>query len=301
MLPIEQEGGIDMRVLQLQTSNLTGPDVSDWQTFLKSRGLLSAAADGVFGPDTDAATRAYQTGAGLKPDGVVGQNTMSKAVGDGYQSTTRANLAGMDSNTNCSPFADRLSGQGMQFVARYYSNSAAKTLTAAEAQKLSAAGVGIVAVFENSNDSADYFSAEIGSSQAATALELAAAIGQPAGSAIYFAVDYDATPADVQGPITGYFTAINTALAAAATQYAIGVYGSGMTCRVVRDASLAKFTWLTCSIGFSEYAAFRSQADIVQLAPERALLAGLNIDDDIAQSAEFGAFRLAQALPAIIT
>jgi peptidoglycan hydrolase-like protein with peptidoglycan-binding domain len=283
-----------MRLLQLQTDNLTGPDVSDWQTFLKGRGLLSDAADGVFGPNTDAATRAYQTSGGLEPDGVVGENTLSKAVNDGYQSTTRANLAGMDASTDCSPFADQLSGQGMRFVARYYSSNARKTLTAAEAQKLSTAGVGIVAVFEDTNNSADFFSAEIGSSQAAIALELAAAIGQPAGSAIYFAVDYDAAPADAQGPVTAYFTAINTALAAAATQYAIGVYGSGMTCRVVRDASLAKFTWLTCSTGFREYAAFRSQADIVQLAPERVILDGLNIDDDIAQSSEFGAFRLPQ-------
>jgi peptidoglycan hydrolase-like protein with peptidoglycan-binding domain len=284
-----------MRLLRLQTVNMAGPDVSDWQVFLKSQGLLSGPAGGVFGPHTDAATRTYQARAGVTANGVVGQNTLTAAVAGGYQSTTRANLAGMDSNTNCSPFADRLSGQGMQFVARYYSHNAAKTLTAAEAQQLSAAGLGIVAVYEDCNDSVDRFSAAVGASQAAKTLELAAAIAQPAGTAIYFAVDYDATQADVEGPITGYFTAIRSALAAAPTQYVVGVYGSGMTCRIIRDAGLAQFTWLTCSTGFCEYAAFRTEADLVQLAPSRFLMAGLNIDDDIAQSAEFGAFRLAES------
>jgi peptidoglycan hydrolase-like protein with peptidoglycan-binding domain len=274
---------------------LTGPDVSDWQAFLQSQGLLSGSADGVFGPQTDAATRAYQAGAGLEVDGVVGQNTMAAAVAGGYQSTTGANLAGIDSDTDCSPFADSLPGQGMQFVARYYALNAAKTLTAAEAQQLSAAGLGIVAVYEDFNNSVDRFSATIGASQAAQAGARAAAIAQPAGTAIYFAVDYDAAPADVEGPITDYFTAVQNVLAAAPTQYIAGVYGSGLTCRIIRDAGLADFTWLTCSTGFADYTAFRTQADIVQLAPSRFLLAGLNIDDDIAQSAEFGAFRLAPA------
>jgi hypothetical protein len=105
----------------------------------------------------------------------------------------------------------------------------------------------------------------------------------------------------VQGPITDYFTAIKSAFAAAPTQYVIGVYGSGMTCRVMRDAGLAQFTWLTGSIGFAEYATFRKQADIVQLAPQRTLLSELAIDDDIAQNAAFGGFNVSQPLAAVST
>jgi hypothetical protein len=189
-----------------------------------------------------------------------------------------------------------MSGAGMQFVARYYSDDAGKALTPAEAQSLSKGGVQIVAVFEDSNDSVDFFSAEIGNSHAAKALQLAGEVGQPAGAAIYFAVDFDPALADIQGPISEYFGAIKNALAAAPTQYSIGVYGSGLTCRIIRDSGLAKFTWLTGSTGFSEYSSFRTQADLVQLTPERTLFNGeLNIDDDIAQSAQFGAFRVAQA------
>jgi hypothetical protein len=168
-------------------------------------------------------------------------------------------------------------------------------LTVTEARALSSAGANIVTVFENSNNLAEFFSTNIGISQAASALQQAATIGQPSLTAIYFAVDYDATTTDVQGPITDYFNAIKGAFAAAPTQYVIGVYGSGMTCRVIRDAGLAQFTWLTGSTGFAEYATFRKQADMVQLAPQRTLLPGLNIDDDIAQSAAFGAWNLPQA------
>ena len=282
-----------MRRLQLQDDTMTGPDVSDWQSFLQDQNTLTGNADGVFGLQTDTATRTYQTKARLTADGVVGVNTMAQALLNGYQSTTGANIGGMDCSTNSRAFAGQIAALGMKFVARYYSDNAEKALTAAEAQALSGAGLSIVAVFENSNDSAGLFSAATGQSQAATALRLATAVSQPAGSAIYFAVDFDATGTDVPGPITNYFTAVKTALAAAATQYAVGVYGSGLTCRVIRDAGLARFTWITGSIGFAEYATFRKQADIVQLAPERTLISGVSIDDDIAQSAEFGAFRLA--------
>ena len=50
--------------------------------------------------------------------------------------------------------------------------------------------------------------------------------------------------------------------------------------------------WLSQSTGFREYRAFLPQADVIQAAPSRKLLPKLNIDDDIAQSAEFGAFQV---------
>lgn len=282
-----------MRWLQLQKLNMTGPDVSDWQTFLKSQGLFQSIVDGDFGPKSDQATRAYQNCAGLQADGVVGPNTIARAVIDGYQSSTGESVAGMDSRTNCSPFTDRIFGEGMKFVARYYSHVSSKTLTPAEAQQLSSREIGLIAVFQDSNNSVDLFSTDIGESQAAKALELAAAIGQPAGTAIYFAVDFDPTLANVQGPISDYFNALQGTLATAPAQYVLGVYGSGLTCRVLRDSGLATFTWLSCSTGFREYSTFRPQADIVQLAPERNLFDGqLSIDDDIAQSEEFGVFRV---------
>ena len=51
----------------------TGPAVVEWQRF------LGVAADGVFGPDTDGATRTFQCGKGLAADGVAGPLTLAAA------------------------------------------------------------------------------------------------------------------------------------------------------------------------------------------------------------------------------
>jgi peptidoglycan hydrolase-like protein with peptidoglycan-binding domain len=280
-----------MRELRLQPAFMSGPDVSDWQSLLKSQDLLQTI-DGQFGPKSDTATRAYQTKCNLASNGVVTSEVISRAVSDGYQCTTGTNLWGLDANVDCSSFAGRLPAAGVQYVARYYSHNAQKTLTLSEAQELSAAGLFIVTVFEDSNNATEFFSTDIGADHAAQALQLAAVIGQPPRTAIYFAVDFDPDPTDVEGAISDYFRAINNAFAAVPAQYVVGVYGSGLTCRVLRDSGLASLTWLTGSTGFREYAAFRPQADLVQLAPERALFAGLSIDDDIAQRSEYGAFRI---------
>jgi peptidoglycan hydrolase-like protein with peptidoglycan-binding domain len=285
-----------MRALQLQTPNMSGPDVAGWQTFLTSRGVYQSTVDGFFGQKSDSATRAYQTNAGLGADGVVGANTMAKAVADGYRPTAGANIGGMDTRTACGGFGGDISGAGIAFVARYYSNVSDKTLTVAEAKELSGAGISIVAVYEDSNDAVDFFSSAIGSSQAARALELAASIGQPAGTAIYFAVDFDPESDDIEGVISDYFRALQAAFAAAPTQYAVGVYGSGLTCRLIQSAGFATFTWLAQSTGFQEYSSFLPSAHIVQLFPSRNLTAGLSIDDNIAQAAAFGAFRVGQAI-----
>ena len=79
----------------------------------------------------------------------------------------------------------------------------------------------------------------------------------------------------------------------APTRYRIGVYGSGLTCRILRDDGLAHLTWLSGSEGFREFTRFRPEANILQVLPERKICGGtLEIDDDVAQTADIGAFRV---------
>jgi len=52
----------------------TGPEVKVWQTFLQ------IPADGAFGPQTEDATRSFQTKNGLVADGIVGPKTWEKAM-----------------------------------------------------------------------------------------------------------------------------------------------------------------------------------------------------------------------------
>jgi len=284
-----------MRTLRLQFPPMTGDDVAAWQRFLSARGAAIGSIDGVYGPATGEASRHYQAGCGLEDDGVVGLGTWAQAVRDGFAgvSAEGAATAGMDACMDCGPLAAGIVAAGMKFVGRYYSRFASKAMTRGEALALSQAGLQLVAVYQDAADDIQYFSAVEGQQCAARALSQAAAVGQPAGSAIYFAADFDPTPAQVNGPMMDHYRAVARTFSAAPTQYAVGIYGSGLACRTLRDAGLAAFTWLSGSSGYRESESFRTAANLVQIAPSRTICGGrLSIDDDVAQGASFGAFQV---------
>jgi hypothetical protein len=56
-----------------------GPDVAAWQRFLTTQLLLDGDVDGVFGAQTDDATRRFQAREKLTVDGVVGAKTLTRA------------------------------------------------------------------------------------------------------------------------------------------------------------------------------------------------------------------------------
>jgi peptidoglycan hydrolase-like protein with peptidoglycan-binding domain len=278
-----------MRQLRLTQPPMRGTDVADWQTFLIQQGLFAGTADGVFAVDTQKASKAYQTKVGITADGVVGPFTVARALDGGFQPASAPLTAGMDTNANCTSFATQIAAAGIKFVIRYYSRSTVKVLTKAEATALCGAGLQLAVVYED-GDTLASLTAASGATHAGVALAQAAAIQQPKGSAIYFAADFDALVNDVRGQVMEYFHAVHNAVA---SSYDVGVYGSGLTCRLIRDAGFAKFTWLSQSPGFQDYQAFLPQADIVQAVPARDLIKGkLNIDDDISQSLTFGAFAI---------
>jgi hypothetical protein len=197
---------------------------------------------------------------------------------------------GLDVQVDCSSKIDCLTSEGFQFVGRYYNtNNPSKNLRLAEAQALSAAGITTVVVWENGFPTkASYFSNAKGVSDAAAALKMSSEIGQPVGSAIYFAVDYDATAADVSGPISQYFQGVKSVFDAAEQQYAIGVYGSGATCQSLLDAGLVTFTWLSQSTGFRGSKTFT--AFNIKQGPE-ATICGMDGDgDDAPDVAACGGF-----------
>jgi peptidoglycan hydrolase-like protein with peptidoglycan-binding domain len=283
-----------MRTLRLQVPLMTGSDVSAWQHFLAAKNLYRDVVDGIYGPLSVQGTRDYQAAAGLSADGVAGIGTFSQALRDGFESPAgRVALPGMDACIDCGPFASSIASTGMKFVVRYYSKFETKSITRHEAVALSRADLQVAVVYEDSNNDISFFSTELGKENAAKAVLSAAEIGQPAGSAVYFAVDFDPSAGQVLGPISDYFRALSRAFSVAPTRYAVGIYGSGLTCRILRDAGLAAFTWLAGSTGFQESATFRPQAHLIQVSPERKICGGkLEIDDDIAQSENFGAFQI---------
>jgi hypothetical protein len=154
-----------------------------------------------------------------------------------------------------------LKGSGVDFVARYYRHPTSRwpTLSAEEARTVSSLGKNLVAVFESHSHKPGYFSYDSGYLDGMSAYRQAKAIGQPVGSAIYFAVDYNAPQADIAGPIDRYFRGVHAGLRAAAgraPEYRVGAYGSGAVCDYLKRTRLAEYAWLSGSTAWSGYDGF---------------------------------------------
>ena len=153
-------------------------------------------------------------------------------------------------------------------------------LTRELAEKISAAGLYIVSVYEDgSPTSPGYFAAERGAIDGNAAELCAKKAGQPAGTPIYFTVDYDAAPGDLHA-ITAYFAEITRIWKSVSSPYTIGVYGSGAVCHRLLTAGMVSRCWLSQSRGFDGYESFKDsgKANIVQ--GEVSRLFGMDVDLD---------------------
>ncbi|HEV2189538.1 MAG TPA: DUF1906 domain-containing protein [Stellaceae bacterium] len=197
---------------------------------------------------------------------------------------------GFDTTENCGSQAAAIKTAGYDFVARYLSQSSWKRIGANEANQLTTAGLGIVLVYEDGPTGADYFSNGRGQVDAARAAQQALALDAPADTAIYFAVDYDASNADLSGPINQYFQGVNSGLSSFAgsgnPRYRAGVYGSGATCMAITGAGLASLGWLAQATGWSGHGAYTGWA-ISQGMPGTAC--GMSVDPDTAVDGNYGA------------
>ncbi|RKN74990.1 DUF1906 domain-containing protein [Paenibacillus ginsengarvi] len=128
---------------------------------------------------------------------------------------------------------------GHAFVCRYLVPSGWKRLTREEAELISEAGLEIVSVYETTADRAlGGYAAGIADGKAA--LAVAAAVGQPEGSTIYFAVDFDATAAQMD-KVIDYIHGCSLATPG----YSTGVYGSYAVVEAVRAAEACSRFWQT--------------------------------------------------------
>jgi hypothetical protein len=109
---------------------------------------------------------------------------------------------------------------GYKFVCRYMVASGSKRLTKLEAETISEAGLSIISVYETTADRSRG-GAENGREDGQLARQAALSVGQTKGSAIYFAVDYDAGAADF-AMIEAYLRAAGKEI----PEFALGVYGS---------------------------------------------------------------------------
>jgi hypothetical protein len=188
---------------------------------------------------------------------------------------------GLDTTRNLSATAVAIKASGCAFVARYLSQSHWKLVEQPEVDAIMAAGLNLVLVYEDAPTSTDYFSFGRGQADGARAAQQAHSVSAPAGTVLYFAVDYDASSDAITGVITQYFNGVSNALksfsASDDVTYRVGVYGSGATCAAITGRGLASCGWLAQAHG---WAGFDSYTDwsIRQAMP--ANIAGLSVDPD---------------------
>ena len=169
---------------------------------------------------------------------------------------------GLSTNRNCEASAACLVAAGRSFVFRYHSRTttqAEKRLGPREAALLARAGLDVATVYQDRARQPEDFGAVRGEQDAISALVYAGQVGQPAGSAVYFAVDTDFSAAQIQQLVLPYFNSIASVFSQAGggTPYLkIGVYGSGLGCRLVGALPGVSFKWLAEATAWRESAAY---------------------------------------------
>jgi hypothetical protein len=203
----------------------------------------------------------------------------------------------IDTNRRTTPKLPCLRGEGVETIIRYYARTTRQTekrLTRSEAEAIIAAGISIAIVHQAAGDSASAFSRAIGQQDAGYVLDYASStIGQPAGSAIYFAIDYDCDADDVANRIVPYFEAVKQTFAAfSGPRYTIGAYGNGAALTRLLSDGLVDFTWLSQSTGFTGSRAFKrsNRWTLFQHLPSTVCGLDVDVDDLNANASSFGAF-----------
>jgi len=125
------------------------------------------------------------------------------------------------------------------YVGRYYcSTDSRKVLTHGEAAAMTKAGMRILVFFQNGARTRRSFGAALGERNGAVAWNQAVAASEPDGGAIYFCVDYDAMPADINGYILPCFVHLTNGMETAraawmharrtqrAPCYCVGIYAT---------------------------------------------------------------------------
>lgn len=186
----------------------------------------------------------------------------------------------------------KLKALGIKTIIRYVNPGqphGSKTIKEAEARAIAKAGMRLAIVCEGYGDFAHgAISAAAGERDGKFCASYMAGIGAPSNAGIYFAVDVDASAAQVTRLVIPYFTALVAHVEDAG--YRAGAYGSGAVCQAAWDAELIDFTWLSGAMGWRgsrDYLASNSW-NLRQYLPIK--LVGLDVDPNDSNGEDFGDF-----------
>jgi LysM repeat protein len=204
-----------------------------------------------------------------------------------FMKKERINMAkGIDcATTITASVASALKAQGYDYVARYLGTNW-KCMKQPEAQVIINAGLKVISLYETNPTYVGYFTNDKGKSDALAAVSFAQALGQPAGSTIYFAVDYNATSSDFSA-IADYFNGVKSAIG---SDYAVGVYGEYDVVKYLHDNNVVNYFMQTYAWSAGQKADF---ANIYQWK-NGTTEAGIQVDLDVINS-DPGAWPVAAA------
>ena len=191
----------------------------------------------------------------LKVSGDAGKGTMMSlftSCGDpdrsakGCDTATRLNATTAKTITNA----------GYKYIGRYLTNAKSgkldKKMTNDEIKIIIDSNMSIFPIYQTYGGAVTYYTIEQGEEDAISAQQAAVSFGIPAGSTIYFAVDYDAYDYQVTDAILPYYKKIYDTMQTLEVRYKIGIYAPRNVCTRVCEAGYAEYSFVSdASKGYS--------------------------------------------------
>lgn len=220
--------------------------------------------DGVFDSTTESKVSEFQefyglTGIGLVTKGKVNVSTMKSLLTSKGDTNRAAKACDCATVLNKQQALD-IKNAGYTHVGRYLTGSVGKEytpkyLTSAEVKNIENAGLSVFPIYQDGGYELNYFKdPSQGSVDAQTAILAAERIGIPSGTTIYFAVDFDCYPYQIDTFIIPYFEQIHMIFFSSTNDknYKVGIYGPRYVCTKVYAAGLAGKSFVAdMSTGFS--------------------------------------------------
>jgi len=174
--------------------------------------------------------------------------------------------------------AKALAAAGAGFVGRYLvpSSYAWKRMVRTEAEAITAAGMKIISVFQKGKDGPAGGAAN-GMVDGKQAYYEAQLIGQPLGSAIYFACDWEVGSSQMPA-IEAYLRAVASQLPG----YGVGVYGSYAVIEAMAARKACQHFWQTCAWSYGKKS---DHANLYQYQND-VVVAGIQLDHNLSYGNE---------------
>jgi len=211
----------------------------------------------------------------------------------------------IDTNRRTTSHLSCLQAKGVKTIIRYYARSTSqpeKQLIRREAEAIVSSGISIAVVHQAGGANVGSFSGTKGKLDAEYAFKYAIeTIGQPAGSAIYFAVDFDCDATQFANNVVPHLEAINDINSSGgfSKQFVIGAYGNGLVLDGLLSKGLIEFAWLSQSTGHHGSRTFKvtNKWTLFQELPSTLCGIGVDVDDLNPLTNQFGKFETLDDIP----